>query len=158
MKTSVTLAAMTLAGSVNACSLPEQRQFDFWIGDWEVLTPAGKVAGHNRIERAHGGCVITEHYTTPRGYSGSSLNAWDAAQRRWQQTWMDSGGLVLNLHGGWDGQHMQLEGEGRDAQGRPQRQRIRWTPNADGTVRQLWEQQGADGAWVTAFDGLYRRR
>ncbi|MBC2845573.1 hypothetical protein [Winogradskyella flava] len=36
--------------------------------------------------------------------------------------------------------------------------RVTWTPNKDGTVRQLWETI-TDGTDITiAFDGLYRRK
>jgi hypothetical protein len=36
--------------------------------------------------------------------------------------------------------------------------RVTWTPNADGSVRQLWEKSADGGAtWTTAFDGLYTR-
>ena len=38
------------------------------------------------------------------------------------------------------------------------RERIAWTPNADGTVRQLWESSKDDGkTWTVSFDGLYRK-
>ena len=33
------------------CAAPEHHQFDFWLGDWEVRTPEGKLAGHNTISR-----------------------------------------------------------------------------------------------------------
>ena len=29
---------------------PELRQFDFWLGAWDVSDPQGKVGGHSRIE------------------------------------------------------------------------------------------------------------
>ena len=33
-----------------------------------------------------------------------------------------------------------------------------WTPNADGSVRQLFEQQDPEtGEWAVWFDGLYLR-
>ncbi len=32
------------------------RQFDLWVGTWDVTGPAGKFAGVNRIERKDGGC------------------------------------------------------------------------------------------------------
>ena len=41
-----------------ACSGAEFHQFDFWIGDWDVLTADGKVAGHNRVESIANGCGI----------------------------------------------------------------------------------------------------
>ena len=105
-----------------------------------------------------GGCALREQYTTPSGYSGESLNIYDARRRLWHQSWVDNGGLLLQIDGRFENGRMVMEGDGADAEGRPQRQRISWTPNADGTVRQLWEQQGSDGRWAVAFDGLYRRR
>jgi Protein of unknown function (DUF1579) len=140
-----------------ACPLPEQRQFDFWIGEWDVYA-GEKLVGRNRIEAVHGGCALREQYATERGYSGESLNTYDARRKLWHQTWVDSGGLLLQLDGGWREGQMVLEGAGFDAKGQPQRQRISWTPNADGTVRQVWQVQQPDGNWQTAFDGLYRKR
>ena len=53
-----------------------------------------------------------------------------------------------------------LEGEQPVADpktGQRQRDRITWTPNGDGTVRQLWESSTDGGAtWSVAFDGTYR--
>src|SRR4051812_17076259 len=80
-----------------ACDAPESRQFDFWLGEWTVTTPDGKLAGTNRITREYGGCVLHEHYTTPRDYAGESLNTWDADRKVWHQTWVDNSGTLLLL-------------------------------------------------------------
>ena len=50
-----TLAAGTLAASIAAlaqtpppqppCPAPQSRQFDFWVGDWDVFMPDGKKSG-----------------------------------------------------------------------------------------------------------------
>ncbi len=130
------------------CSSPEHRQFDFWIGEWRVSKPDGSFAGTNRITLEYGKCVIHEHYATGKGYSGESLNAYDATRKVWHQTWVDTDGLLLVLEGRWDGKHMVLEGS---------KQRITWTPNADGSVRQLWETADARGAWTVVFDGRYTK-
>ena len=53
---------------------------------------------------------------------------------------------------------MVLEGKTLDTAGKETRHRITWTPNADGSVRQLWESTDAKGAWTVAFDGLYKRK
>ena len=38
-------------------------------------------------------------------------------------------------------------------------QRITWTANADGTVRQLWERwDDRTKGWLALFDGTYVRR
>lgn len=141
------------------CRAGEHRQFDFWLGEWTVEA-RGQARGVNRITRLHGDCGLREEYATLDGrYSGTSLNLWDAARGVWHQTWADSQGLLLTLEGGLRDGRMVLEGELTGADGRPSRQRITWTPNPDGTVRQLWEASADGGAtWSTAFDGLYRRR
>src|SRR3954470_8556476 len=100
----------SLAATPPTCSAPEHRQFDFWIGDWRVQKPDGGFAGMNRITQEYGGCVIHEHYLTGKGYSGESLNIYDAARKVWHQTWVDSGGLLLTLEGGWDGRSMVMQG------------------------------------------------
>jgi hypothetical protein len=143
------------ATSPAPCSSPEHRQFDFWLGEWKVTTPDGKVAGRNRITREYAGCVIHERYSTDKGYNGESLNAYDATRKVWHQTWVDDAGLLLTLEGGWNGKSMILEGKAPDAKGAPRTQRITWTPNADGSVRQLWESANDDGTWAVVFDGHY---
>lgn len=139
------------------CDAPEYRAFDFWLGDWEVRTPDGKLAGTNRITREYGGCVLHEHYSTDRGYSGESLNIYDASRKRWHQSWVDSSGTLLLLEGGLHDGKMVLEGQTLDDDAKPIRHRITWTPNADGSVRQFWESTDAAGTWGTAFDGQYTR-
>ena len=82
------------AASPAPCASPEHRQFDFWIGDWRIHKPDGSFAGINRITPEYGGCVIHERYVTGKGYSGESLNIYDAARKVWHQTWVDDTGLL----------------------------------------------------------------
>jgi hypothetical protein len=140
------------------CGTPEHRAFDFWIGDWNVRGPKGKLAGTNKITSEYGGCVIHEHYQTGRGYSGESLNIYDASRKVWHQSWVDSSGLLLLLEGGLRDGKMVLEGETVGSDGKITKQRITWTPNSDGSVRQLWESTDPTGHWVVAFDGQYTRK
>lgn len=140
------------------CASPEHRQFDFWLGDWQVHKPDGGFAGFNRISSEYRGCVLHERYATGRGYSGESLNVYDAARKVWHQTWVDDTGLLLTLEGRWDGKSMVLEGVAPGADGTMAKQRITWTPNTDGSVRQLWETADAKGAWTVAFDGKYTKK
>jgi hypothetical protein len=139
------------------CAAPEHRQFDFWLGDWRVHRPDGVFAGLNRITSEYGGCVIHERYSNGRGYSGESLNVYDATRKVWHQTWVDTQGLLLTLEGGWNGKAMVMEGTIVQA-GKPSRQRITWTPNTDGTLRQLWEATNPAGEWTVVFDGRYTQK
>jgi hypothetical protein len=153
------LAASTApAWAAAPCEAPEYRAFDFWLGEWQVRTPDGKLAGKNRIAREYGGCVLHERYETGRGYSGESLNTYDVGRRTWHQTWVDSSGTLLLLEGGLRNGSMVLEGQTVASDARPIRHRITWTPNADGSVRQLWESTDAKGQWSTVFDGAYTRK
>jgi hypothetical protein len=143
------------------CSDAPHRQFDFWVGQWDVTTPDGKAAGTNRIESIAQGCALLEHWEGRGGFSGKSLNTYDATDQRWHQEWVDAAGGRLTLTGGWTGSQMVLEGTLPDDKQPAQRvkQRISWTPQTDGSVRQLWETSADDGkTWDTAFDGKYVRK
>jgi hypothetical protein len=154
------LHGQTAAAEPPACAAAEHRQFDFWVGTWEVRRTDGALAGRNTITRAHGGCVLEERYTSASGdYSGGSLNIYDVSRRRWHQTWVDNGGLLLELEGEYRDGRMVLLGETRDSAERAVPQRITWEQLPGGKVRQHWEQSTDAGAtWTTVFDGIYTRR
>jgi hypothetical protein len=140
------------------CDSPEHRAFDFWLGEWNVHGPKGNLAGTNSIKKEYGGCVLHERYETGRGYSGESLNIYDAPRKVWHQTWVDSSGLLLRLEGGLVDGKMVLTGKTVGADGKETGQRITWALNDDGSVRQLWESSGPDGEWTVVFDGKYTRK
>jgi len=141
-----------------ACDAPEYRQFDFWLGEWEVHTPDGELAGTNEISKEYDGCVIHERYTTEREYRGESLNTYDERRDLWHQTWVDSAGTLLLLEGGLEDGAMVLEGETLNAEGKAVQHRITWTPNDDGSVRQFWQSKQGDGEWQVTFDGRYTKK
>ena len=157
-------AALMLLPGFNAaqtpkpCTAPEYRQFDFWVGMWDVFSPDGKLAGHNRIERIEGGCGLQENWTDQGGGTGRSINTYLPADKQWHQFWLGSGGGVLNLAGTFDGHSLTLRGTNSGAAGATIQHRISFTPNADGSVRQLWESSRDEGkTWTVSFDGKYVR-
>jgi hypothetical protein len=147
------------AAAPKPCAAPEHRQFDFWIGEWEVTRPDGAPAGRNRIESILDGCALRESWTGAKGGSGNSYNAYDRQRGRWHQTWVDNGGLVLRLDGTFAAGKMVLSGESRDSAGARVLNRITWQETAPGAVRQLWETSRDGGrTWSVVFDGRYRKR
>lgn len=135
----------------------EQRQFDFWLGDWEVRNAMGLRLGHNQVVALLGGAVLQEHWEGAKGGAGTSLNTYDPSRRRWRQRWMDSQGGTLDLEGGLQGGAMVLQGLSDGPNGQLQN-RITWAPLPDGRVRQHWEQRPAgDSTWTTTFDGYYQK-
>lgn len=157
----VTLPAQTPAPAAPPPPAPVNHDFDFWLGEWNVTTPDGKPAGTSRIESMANGHGLLENWTgdpAAGGGNGKSLNAYNAARGQWQQFWVGAGGGVLELAGGLVAGKMVLSGS-HDVRGHVLHERITWTPNADGTVRQFWEQSRDGGVnWTPVFDGLYKKK
>jgi hypothetical protein len=151
--------ALPAAPGQHPCATAAHRHFDFWVGDWEVLDARGQRAGTSRIEKILDGCTLYESWTSVGPARGHSFSAWDSGDKRWHQTWVDNAGTMLVISGGIVNGEMVMEGERRLPDGTPTTERITWTPNADGSIRQRWESSRDRGMrWTTVFDGVYRRR
>ena len=142
----------------NSCGAkPEYRQFDFWIGEWDVQA-RGQHAGTNSVQLILGKCVVFENWTGARGMNGKSFNVYNAAKGKWQQTWVDDRGVVLELTGEFKDNAMRLAGE-VVRNGQKILHKLTFFPLEGGRVRQLWESSQDDGkTWSTVFDGLYVRK
>jgi len=144
--------------ALQPCRAPEYRQFDFWLGEWDVKNAAqpDRPSTHNKITRAQDGCVIVEEYDTPAGYTGISLSYYDRVSDRWHQTWIDNQGVPIVHSGGLRDGKMVLSDS--PAEGKPIN-RTTWSPLGDGRVRQLWESSNDGGeSWTKLFDGYYAKR
>lgn len=142
-----------------SCEAAEYRQFDFWAGAWEVVTPDGEVAGRNTIQRILNGCALEEHWRGAKGSTGKSLNMYYARDGKWHQSWVDGNGGRLDLAGGLDERgRMVLSGTMPGREGGEVLHEISWEDLGDGTVKQHWRVSRDGGeAWQDAFVGIYRR-
>jgi hypothetical protein len=141
------------------CGRAEYRQFDFWIGTWDVFNPQGRLVGTNTIDSILGGCVLHEQWRSAGQSRGFSYNMFDRVTRRWHQTWVDNGGLLLLLDGELQAGAMVLSGLSTSPQGQPVVNRITWTPFTPDSLRQLWEISNDQGkTWSVSFDGTYVRQ
>ncbi len=69
------------AQAPKGCADEKSRQFDFWIGEWDVF--AGEVqAGTNSIRPILDGCVLQETWAGAGGSAGSSFNFYDPSRKR----------------------------------------------------------------------------
>ena len=142
------------------CSAPQQRQLDFWIGEWDVFNTADNVRyATSQIDRIVGGCGIRERYEAPAApggaYSGTSYSAWDRKDGKWHQMYVDTNGNVTWYSGGLVGAEMVLSAEGRDSS----LLRMVYRPEADGSVRQVGTRSTDGGKnWKTGYDYTYRRK
>jgi hypothetical protein len=144
------------------CSAPIFDDFDFWLGEWDVYGPQGKLAGTNSIRKEEYGCLLTEHWVNTGGQTGQSYNFVDLATGKWRQVWV-SAGMTIDYSGGLnDKGQMALEGAigyGAGQAGNGAKFRGTWTPNADGTVTQYFQQyDDTKGEWTDWFTGTYKRR
>lgn len=137
---------------------PLNRQFDFWLGEWDVLAN-GQKAGESKIEYSLDGCLLIENYTATSGYSGKSLNFYDAGDKKWHQIYTDNGGNVSRYSGELKDGKMYFWGENTDTKGNKSLVRMEFTPNSDGSVRQLYEGSTDEGkTWSIYFDGHYIKK
>jgi hypothetical protein len=143
-----------------ACAAPEHRQFDFWVGSWDVY-PTGKpkLVAHSLIEKLYDGCAIRENWMPLQGSGGGSLNSYVVDQKKWRQTWVDSSNARVDFSGGMVGSSMVLTGFWKDVNGPGRSGLIRMTYSRDqaGAVRQLGEVSTDNGkTWGPSFDFAYR--
>ena len=140
-------------------AVAEHRQFDFWLGTWEVTDePGEKNYGSNAISKREDGCLLLEEYRNDKGFSGSSINYYNPITRQWYQHWVDNGTSIIQTAGGMKDGSMVMEGTiYYMGAGSSAPFRATWTPLADGRVRQFFEERDSKGNWQVWFDGYYRK-
>jgi hypothetical protein len=90
-----------------ACTSPEARQFDFWLGDWaieqRILRQDGSYAefpARTSVRSAAAGCALVEEWRgtveffwagmeAPAELHGLSVRAWNPGAREWVIHWLD---------------------------------------------------------------------
>jgi len=141
----------------------ESRQFDFWVGDWDVVgTQSKKPAGTSHIEPAIGNCVIWENWTSlgNSGYTGKSYNAYNPNLKRWEQFWVDNAGDTIFFYGNLkDGVMDFYTDEIPQADGTRLKRHLQFFNLGSDTVRQF-SQGSTDGGktWKIEYDLTYTRK
>jgi hypothetical protein len=156
------------------CSAAVHRQFDFWLGEWDVVpNPATAPAAatpppntpqkpaSNVITSLDGGCVVMESWTAV-GQTGHSFNIYDRTRQQWHQTWVDNSGGLHEYWGSLKDGNMVFIGEvplgpGSRFAGR-RTIRLTFFPLGPDKVRQFSEALNMDGTWSANYDLIYTRR
>ena len=138
------------------------RQFDFWLGEWEVFGLKGQRAGSSKIEQLLDSCVILENWTSAQqGYTGKSFNTYNAATKQWQQTWVDNaGGTTEYLRGHAEKNAMIFYADDvRGPKGAKFLRRLSFYKVNENIVRQHGERSDDNGiTWTTEYDLTYKRK
>ena len=150
--------------NVKPCAYtPENRQFDFWIGEWDVVTSDGiQPAGTSKIELILGDCVIQENWTSSgnAGYTGKSYNIYNASLKRWEQFWADNAAGMIHFYGGLQGNIMDYwTDEMPQPDGTKLKRHLQFIPLGPDKVRQF-SQGSTDGGktWNVEYDFTYARK
>lgn len=157
------LHARVYAAAYPCMQNPKSREFDFWIGEWDVYqtgTSSPKV-GHSLIQSASGGCMILENWTSLQGaYSGKSINYVDPAAKSWEQDWIGSDGTPIRFYNGsYKDGIMQFTFDAIQPDGNKHPGRLSFYNQGKDQVRQLSEHSADEGkTWLTNYDFTYIRR
>ena len=137
------------------------REFDFWIGEWNVyVTGTKNYAGHSLIQMISGGCAILENWDSPNS-SGKSINFIDPNSNKWKQSWAGSymKGIQEFVNGEYKDSAMHFEYETKDAQGKKFIGRLIFYNQGPNQVRQFNETSEDNGkTWTTNYDFTYIRK
>lgn len=142
--------------------IAENRQFDFWVGEWEVVPTAGGVPqGASHIEKELGDCVIWENWQSlGNSYAGKSYNVYNPNLKRWEQFWVDNVGGMIHFYGGMkDGVMDYWTDDMPQANGTKLRRHLQFFNQGPNKVRQF-SQGSTDGGktWKVEYDLTYVRK
>lgn len=148
--------------AVNAApctNIPEYRQLDFWIGEWNILVQQpGAPPASSSVQSIISSCVIFENFTQG-AYSGKSFSYYDAAIGKWRQTWVDSTGGSAYYVGEYKDGAMRFEGETHPRVGKAVKVRMTFFNLGPERVRQLGEMSDDNGeTWKVRYDLTYVRK
>jgi hypothetical protein len=156
----VSPGAATTATTSAVCEAAEYRQFDFWLGDWDVFDygDTTQVIAHAKVKRIVEGCAIHELYVQNDGLVGDSILSFDAVRQAWQQTWVTNRGGLMVIVGRFKDGVVTLEGETHQRDGTTVLQRITWQIESDGVRESALMSKDGGKTWAPAFDVVFRRR
>lgn len=140
----------------------EDRQFDFWVGDWNVESTKEQIPqGLSHVERTLGDCVIWENWTSLNpGYEGKSYNIYNPNLKRWEQYWVDNVGGVIFFYGNLsDGVMDYFTDEIPQPDGTKLKRHLQFFNLGADKVRQF-SQGSTDGGktWSVEYDFTYNRQ
>ena len=135
------------------------RQFDFWVGDWE-LSWNDTSKGTNTITLEMNDFVVYEHFKDPaNNYFGWSWSVYDTLAGKWKQTWVDNQGAYLDFTGKMKDDRMILERSYTGSKGILVKQRMIFYNISKNSFDWNWENSTDGGTnWKLAWKIHYQRK
>jgi hypothetical protein len=146
-----------ISQNIRNAALPGEREFDFWLGVWDVAWREGG-KGTNTITSILDGRVIQENFD---GSPGTLLRGMSVSVHEngvWKQTWVDNNGSYLDFVGEFHDGKMDLRRRAA-LDGKPIIQRMVWYNIAQDELDWNWERSDDEGkTWTVLWQIHYRRR
>jgi len=144
-------------GSQTGCAAPAYRQFDFWLGDWDVFDShsQAKVA-RVHVTRTLDDCVLLEEYRGSDGHEGQSFSIYDAPRGLWHQTLVTNRGQLLVIEGNLRAGAMELSGSERLSDGTVRLVRGTWQQSREGVREVAVRSTDGGKTWAEWFDLVFR--
>jgi hypothetical protein len=132
------------------CRAAEYRQLDYTIGRFRVVAGSGELAGELRVEPVLARCMLRGHWRGAIAGQGEATTWYDRHTQTWQRVFVNDDGHSLRLAGRVEDGRLVLTGRNAFFDGRVGLHRMSWQPQADGSIRQLWELSMDEGrTWET---------
>ena len=155
----------TPASPSNPCTAAQQKQLDFWVGEWELTWPGEKAGetghGTNSIRRILDGCVVQETFSggDSMHLRGSSVSIFDSTAGKWKQTWVDNEGGYLDFVGELKDGQMMLQREAVRHEGTKVLQRMVFKNIDANELDWSWEASRDGGkTWQVQWPIHYKRK
>lgn len=133
--------------------------FNFLVGNWFVKDVAGRAVGTESVTKDDGGCTLIEKWrgVTARDV-GLAVITYQPAQKLWHRDALLRSASLLEFDGRTTGGSMFMTAKQYSESGLTRVHRITWTPNTDGSIRELWQSSTDIGnSWQVRFDDVLTR-
>lgn len=140
------------------CTASEYRQFDFFVGDWDVYDVGrpDSIVARNRVAPMLGGCALREVYQQGDGLRGESFSLYDATRRVWHQSWVTNRGELLLLEGQLAGDRMVLLAPETGPNGSSSLVRGTWWQEGAAVRLRAERSHDAGRSWTMLYDIVFR--
>lgn len=129
------------------------REFDFWLGSWDLVLGGGAGPATNNITSfgIDGGIALLEDYRQGP-YRGTSVSYYSPREGRWRQLWLDNMNGLLEFAGGVQGNRFVISGRVGTTH-----TRLVYSNITDRSMDQSYDVSPDGVNWQVSFSARYTR-
>jgi hypothetical protein len=137
----------------------ESRQFDFWLGEWNIAYPGAPGGSASKVYLDLDKCLIIESWDGGEGHMGKNIFAYSSNDKSWRGMFADNRGRVHVFEGKVAQDSAEFFGPSRGPNGETVLNRLKVVRLAPDKVEQTWEKSSDNGAtWTSLFRLEYSRK